>query len=154
MTAILSLPQCVNLYANLFIQPLQCAVFVKILVFLTSQPYFVNVKQLGSNIYLEIYIVLDICHTSQNSSRSTVSIQNHSTLGYVISRKYYHLWSDHSSLLFVLPLMSFVYLMAAMHYISLVWCKKGVTPDRLQWSYIFVALTHWYVLCNRTLEDA
>ena len=30
-------------------------------------------------------------------------------------------------------------------YISIGWCKQDVTPVRQQWSYVFLALTHWYV---------
>ena len=26
------------------------------------------------------------------------------------------------------------------------WCKKDMTPVHLQWSYVFLTLTHWYIL--------
>ena len=38
-------------------------------------------------------------------------------------------------------------------YISMGWCKKDVTPLLTHWSYIFIALTQWYICSTHCSYD-
>ena len=38
-------------------------------------------------------------------------------------------------------------------YILMSWCKKEVTPLLLHWSYVFLALNHWYVYSTPSTDD-